>query len=386
VDWHPTRGTRRVRRVVGTKQEAEAVLAALVVEHRVARYPVLQPPTVTPTSPLTFADLAARFLAEHPGSRRSNHYPKVLARLLPHLSTLPIRSIDRAILDRLRVRLLTDPAPTLGRPLSTGSVVITFRVLHRVLKMAVRWRLLEVNPAIEMDLPSPGKARTRFLTLAEYGVLEGTAPEWLLPVLRLAVSTGLRLKGATLIRLEDIDEASGLLHVPQDTKTGYRVVPLGATAATALRAIHSGPPLAGELNQRRISEATRRAARRAGIKGASFHTLRHTAASWMVQAGVPLLAVQRILGHSSPAMTAIYSHLAPDHLRPAIATLDHALLRGKPVDKEDLERRAESRILPKRANPRRGTERPPTRAGNGVDDWRESPGLRVLRRHGRGPP
>lgn len=229
------------------------MLASIVVEHRAGRYPVLQTPTVTPSQPLTFAELAARFLAEHPGSRRSNHYPKVLARLLPHLG---IRSIDRATIDRLKVRLLTDPAPTIGRPLSTGSVLITFRALHRVLKMAVRWRLLEVNPAVEMDLPPPAKARTRFLTLAEYGVLEGTAPEWLRPILRLAVSTGPRLKEITLIRPEGVDDASGLLHVQQETKTGYRVVPLGATAGEALRVILAGPPLAGELMQRRISEAT----------------------------------------------------------------------------------------------------------------------------------
>jgi len=80
VDWHPTRGTRRFRRLVGTKQEAEAVLASFVVEHRAARYPILQAPTVTATQPLTFAELTARFLADHPSSRRSNHYPKVLAR------------------------------------------------------------------------------------------------------------------------------------------------------------------------------------------------------------------------------------------------------------------------------------------------------------------
>src|SRR6266478_3302410 len=102
VDWHPDRATKRIRRLVGTKQEAEAVLASFVVEHRAARYPILQAPTVTPTQPLTFAELAARFLAEHPGSRRSNHYPRVLARLLPHLGPLPIRSVDRATIDRLK--------------------------------------------------------------------------------------------------------------------------------------------------------------------------------------------------------------------------------------------------------------------------------------------
>jgi hypothetical protein len=44
----------------------------------------------------------------------------------------------------------------------------------------------------------------------------------------------------------------------------------------------------------------------------SPHALRHTAASWLVQAGVPLYGVQRLLGHESFAVTARYAHLAPD--------------------------------------------------------------------------
>jgi len=44
----------------------------------------------------------------------------------------------------------------------------------------------------------------------------------------------------------------------------------------------------------------------------SPHALRHTAASWLVQDGVPLYDVQRLLGHESFAVTARYAHLAPD--------------------------------------------------------------------------
>ncbi|MFL9669757.1 tyrosine-type recombinase/integrase [Variovorax sp. AB1(2024)] len=53
------------------------------------------------------------------------------------------------------------------------------------------------------------------------------------------------------------------------------------------------------------------ACERAGIKGCSFHTLRHTHASRLVQAGVSLYVVQHQLGHSSPTTTTRYAHLAP---------------------------------------------------------------------------
>jgi hypothetical protein len=65
--------------------------------------------------------------------------------------------------------------------------------------------------------------------------------------------------------------------------------------------------------------------RAAGVQDASFHTLRHTAGAWMVQAGVPLYEVHRILGHFTPAMTQRYAHLEPKHLRDAVSALDGAI-------------------------------------------------------------
>ncbi len=54
----------------------------------------------------------------------------------------------------------------------------------------------------------------------------------------------------------------------------------------------------------------------------TFHTYRHTCASWLVQAGIPLFTVQKILGHSTIALTERYSHLAPDSFRAAAAAIE----------------------------------------------------------------
>ena len=49
-----------------------------------------------------------------------------------------------------------------------------------------------------------------------------------------------------------------------------------------------------------------------------FHSLRHSFASLLVQAGVSLYEVQRLLGHSSPTVTQVYSHLQPDQMHETV--------------------------------------------------------------------
>lgn len=61
--------------------------------------------------------------------------------------------------------------------------------------------------------------------------------------------------------------------------------------------------------------AWRAALKRAGIENFRFHDLRHTWASWLVQAGVPLSALQEMGGWESIEMVQRYAHLAPGHLK-----------------------------------------------------------------------
>src|SRR5882762_7301135 len=65
-----------------------------------------------------------------------------------------------------------------------------------------------------------------------------------------------------------------------------------------------------------------RACKRAGLRPISWHVLRHTFASHLVMRGVPLKAVQELLGHATIEMTMRYAHLSPDARRDAVGVLD----------------------------------------------------------------
>lgn len=76
----------------------------------------------------------------------------------------------------------------------------------------------------------------------------------------------------------------------------------------------------------KLSVYTKRVFAKIGVPDASFHTLRHTAASWLVQAGTDLYAVGQILGHKTPRMTQRYAHLSPDYMAVSIGKLNGVMM------------------------------------------------------------
>lgn len=104
------------------------------------------------------------------------------------------------------------------------------------------------------------------------------------------------------------------------TRAAYDV--LVARQPDATRRVGYVFPARAGGQRRRIRHAYDLALERAAISGATFHTLRHTTASHLMQRGVNLREVQEILGHSSITMTTKYAHLSSSHLRSAIERLD----------------------------------------------------------------
>ena len=140
------------------------------------------------------------------------------------------------------------------------------------------------------------------------------APEWLRAPMSFAACTGVR--GGELFSLRWMDVDKGKLRVYfRETKNGALcILRLSVKALTVLGSLSHGAEedtvFAG-VDAARLSVYAKRIFAGLDIADASFHTLRHRAASWLVQNGVGLYAVGNLLGHKTARMTQRYTRIFP---------------------------------------------------------------------------
>lgn len=186
------------------------------------------------------------------------------------------------------------------------------------------------NPVKGLKLREP-EGRLRYLTRDEYARLVSVADGYLRDFIILGVQTGMRRGELNKLRWDRVDLEQGLINLrSEDTKAGKpRSIPINQEARKALerRKVQGGspyvfpgtkPPYEYLADPKKSFQS---ACKRAELEDVTPHILRHTTASWMAMAGVPMLEIQKILGHSSMQVTMRYAHLAPSHLRSAVDAL-----------------------------------------------------------------
>jgi integrase/recombinase XerD len=177
--------------------------------------------------------------------------------------------------------------------------------------------------------PAPEKKLPVILSRAEVRQILGRIR---LPRYQVCLTTiyacGLRLQEGTHLQVADIDSARMMIHVRHGKGAKDRYVPLPARTLQLLRQYwqqHHNPvllfPTAGRnhvdlarstepMSRHSVQEAFQAALNESGNhKRASVHTLRHSWATHLLEAGVNLRLIQEWLGHNSPATTSVYTHL-----------------------------------------------------------------------------
>jgi len=197
-----------------------------------------------------------------------------------------------------------------------------------VLMMAVTAGKLTRNPVSGVKF-FPEANRVRFFSDDELLHLHDLIDPDSWKVVAFALETGLRRNEQFQLRWEHISFESRTLRIPLPKGGRTRYVPLSHEALTILRSLESflnSPwvfpglkttlrPMDSRAFIRRVFEP---ALKKAGIQDASWHILRHTTASRLVMAGVPLPTVKEVLGHRNIQTTLRYAHLAPSHIQAAM--------------------------------------------------------------------
>ena len=195
-------------------------------------------------------------------------------------------------------------------------------VLHAALVMAKQLRWIADVPTFGKKRPPAG--RTRFLTRPEWSRLHGHLPEHLKPLCAFALATGLRQDNVLRLTWAKVDLDQGLAWVEaEDAKGGKTLsIPLSSDAIEILRGEEGRHPefvfTWGKKVRRPFASTPKTAwlaaVEEAKLEGVTFHTLRHTWASWHVMAGTPLPVLQQLGGWASFEMVQRYAHLAPGHI------------------------------------------------------------------------
>lgn len=168
----------------------------------------------------------------------------------------------------------------------------------------------------------PAEASALIDAAALYGMEWGNAVYK--PMIIAALNTGLRIGELVALEWRDVDLTVNRLmvrrsycrtdNVTKSTKTGHhRAVSLNPQAATLFRNWKElggeGPDKVFDVKYTAAHRALLRIADAANLENVGWHTLRHTFASWLVTAGVPIFTVSKMLGHQSMRMTERYAHL-----------------------------------------------------------------------------
>jgi len=249
---------------------------------------------------------------------------------IPALGMLPMGQITVPQLARL-MQSMTD------RGLAPGTVNKVLIFLRYAYKLALRWKVEGVthNPVAEVPNLRDDYKIERYLTPEQMQQLLIAVRQSDNPMLQhivpFLIYTGARKREALDARWTDIDWRRKIWSIPKTKSGRVRHVPLSKGALGVLSQLRTVPTLGGPrppefifANPRTgkpyeaIYYSWNTARKLAGLPQLRVHDLRHSFASFLVNAGRSLYEVQELLGHANIQTTSRYAHLSRDRLAEAV--------------------------------------------------------------------
>jgi integrase len=288
--------------------------------------------------PTTFTEAAKKYLENldlENGRNIPDKRKKIEQELLSYFADMPLKEINRFEIERFKRHML-------DKGLSPATINRYLAVVSQLFHKAVEWDWLVKIPCKVVKYREENM-RTRYLDPSEIeDLLEAAGKDEcpiIEPFIRIALGTAMRRSEILAIQIKDINCARRELFIPK-AKCGARMQPMTSGLAVYLGQFLKQNTEPGQFylfpasrsasgHREEIEKPFYRVLEAAGLdkKTVCRHTLRHTAITHLVQAGVDLPTVQRFSGHKTIQMVFRYSHQSTEHLQWALDKMETKLKR-----------------------------------------------------------
>ena len=275
----------------------------------------------------TFDELMDRYLTEH-AARKSQprHYRGYTNSLKAFFGGRTLAEITPKLIVEYKNRRY-------AAGLKPASINRELASMKKAFNLAVReWEWCRDNPVSRVSMERENNKRDRWLSVEEETRLFQTCAPWLHDLVTFALHTGMRMGEILELTWRGADLSRRTVMVFRSKNGERRTIPVNQTVLTMLkekakvRSLKTDVVFCSKvftpIESGHLRRSFRLALSKAKIEDFHFHDLRHTFATRLVQAGVDLYKVQRLLGHKSPIMTQRYAHHYPESLRDGVEILD----------------------------------------------------------------
>lgn len=282
----------------------------------------------------TFEDLMGKYFRDHApvhkqqasiGRDKDSH-----AHLEKMFSGLTLDKITSSLIIEYRNRRLEEGA-------AHSTVLNELGLLRNAFNVAIRhWQWCRENPVSQVKLGLKPRHIDRWLTIDEEEKLlqasKGQLNEQLADIIIFALNTGMRKAEILSLRIPDIDFSRKILTVMKSKNKEKRGIPLNIAAMEVLIRRSKVIPISGyifatsngtKITPRNLSRAFVKAVTKAGVKNFRCHDLRHSFATRLVQNGIDIYKVAKLLGHKDISTTQRYAHHYPESLRDGVEVLNN---------------------------------------------------------------
>lgn len=333
---------RKTINFTGTKQEATKREAELKTEY----YHIGESKRI---SDLTFEDLSTLFIEKYCKPNISvvtiHGYKKSLARILPVIGNKKLKDITPLVLDNMYQKLKIGKS---GKELGYESMYNLYKIVNVMFNQAIRWEIMDKNPNLKANKPKKVKTEKCFYDLNQVkkllDVLDNESLKYKALIV-LALDSGARRSEICALRWSDIDFDTRMMNITKSlkvvegvvdekttkTESSIRTIKLSESTINLLKEYKEWQEAYKKVYKRRwtgkdnriftsidggymhpstCDHIIRKIVKKYNLDHISFHELRHTCASLLINSGIDPKTVSKRLGHADTSITMeIYTHV-----------------------------------------------------------------------------